>query len=69
MSVQHQVRAAGFEATQVNHFVAAVMMGEVVAVYNENTSTVQVYGDNVVPHFGFRQVRVTKGNDARVMFS
>lgn len=66
--MQHQVQAAGFEARTVNHFTAAVRNGVVVAVFNDRTNTVQVFAQDV-PTFGCRQVKVTKGNDARCMFA
>jgi hypothetical protein len=75
MTFFHEV-AAVTQVEAVNGFVAAKVQGEVVAVFNDRTETVQVFnpetfdrvfaGTNV---HCVRRVRVTKGNDARCMFA
>jgi len=76
MNIFHEINGtAAFNAKAVNHFVAAFRSDQVVAVFNENTGTVQVFDQVEFTSFGesvrhnWREVRVTRGNDARCMFN
>ncbi len=82
MSVYHTIaNTPGHTVKMVNHFVAAYGLdGTLTAIFNVKSGTVQVFanGNDLDAGFdswnpgsrllGFRTVKVTRGNDARVFF-